>query len=164
MINRERLKDGSFAPIHGGTHTRLYRVWCAMKERCGNPNCRSYKHYGAKGISVCDEWATDFASFRSWAMANGYADDLTIDRIDCKGNYEPGNCRFVTTAVQNRNYSRNRFVTYNGQTKCVADWADEFGLNRATVLWRINAGKDLDDVFSATDWRKKRWKKTTFCF
>lgn len=161
MTNRERLKDGSFAPTHGGANTRLYGVWSAMKERCGNPKNRSYKHYGARGISVCDEWANDFSSFRSWAMSNGYSENLTIDRIDFNGNYEPGNCRFVTTAMQNRNYSRNHFITYRGETKCVADWADEFGINRATILWRINAGKTLDEVFSLTDGRTTRWKKTT---
>lgn len=161
MNERARLKDGSFAPTHGGRHTRLYGVWCTMKERCNNPHSKSYKHYGARGISVCDEWANSFANFRDWAMANGYAEKMTIDRIDRDGNYEPTNCRFVTTAVQNRNYSRNRYITYRGETKCLADWADEFGINRSTIMFRLKSGKTLDEAFSPVDGRTTRWQKTT---
>lgn len=78
-----------------------------MKSRCGNPNVPCYKYYGGKGITVCEEWQNDFQSFFEWSMSNGYADHLTIDRIDNDGNYEPTNCRRVTMAVQNRNKGRN---------------------------------------------------------
>lgn len=74
-----------------------------MRARCNNPNNPKYDLYGGRGISVCEEWLHDFAQFRDWAMANGYRDDLTIDRIDCDGNYEPSNCRWATVTEQNRN-------------------------------------------------------------
>lgn len=93
---------------HGKRHTRLYGVWCDMKNRCYNQNVRSYKDYGARGIAVCDEWKNDFGAFNDWAFANGYDEnaaygECTIDRINNNGNYEPGNCRFVSAKVQANN-------------------------------------------------------------
>lgn len=93
---------------HGGRNSRLYRVWGGMKKRCFDTNSPAYKHYGGRGITVCEEWRSDFAAFRAWAMQNGYDEnakrgDCTIDRIDVNGNYTPDNCRWVSVAVQNRN-------------------------------------------------------------
>ena len=93
---------------HGGTNTRLYRVWCGMNERCNDPSHISYKLYGARGVSVCREWASDYAAFRDWAEASGYdkdakRGDCTLDRIDVNGNYCPENCRWVSMAIQSNN-------------------------------------------------------------
>lgn len=76
---------------------RLYKVWNAMKRRCGNPNCVQYKYYGGKGVEVCGEWR-EYERFKAWALEHGYADGLTIDRIDPDGNYEPGNCQWIPMA------------------------------------------------------------------
>jgi len=82
--------------------TRIYRIWKGMRGRVNNQNADHYKYYGGKGITVCIEWE-DFIIFKKWAMRNGYDDTLTIDRIDCNGNYEPSNCRWVTKKVNNQN-------------------------------------------------------------
>jgi hypothetical protein len=74
-----------------------------MKGRCYNSNSKDFPHYGARGIRICDEWLSDFMSFRNWSLNNGFANDLTIDRIDVNGNYCPQNCRWITVAEQNRN-------------------------------------------------------------
>lgn len=93
---------------HGKGRTRLYSVWCGMKERCTNPNASNYYGYGARGITICDEWFRDFQEFYDWSMANGYDEsakrgECTLDRIDVDGNYEPGNCRWVSMMVQAHN-------------------------------------------------------------
>lgn len=74
-----------------------------MKTRCYRPSYHAYKHYGGRGIRICDEWLQSFEAFYRWAIENGYEDDLSIDRIDCNGNYQPDNCRWATAEEQNKN-------------------------------------------------------------
>lgn len=109
-LQKERTSNTRL--LHGGSgdHTqieRLYRVWVSMRKRCNNPNDKSYQYYGAKGVTVCEEW-NDYGKFREWALSNGYdtnalQSECTIDRINPYGNYEPNNCRWVSMAEQNRN-------------------------------------------------------------
>ena len=132
-----------------------------MKERCANPHNKRYERYGGRGISVCEEWKKDYSEFREWALENGYKDGLTIDRIDNEKGYSPENCRWVDRKTQNRNYSRNHLITYMGKTQCIADWAEELNINRATILFRIKSGKPLDEVFDKRDRRTLRCQNQT---
>ena len=98
---------------HNGRHTRLYGVWCNMKNRCYNKNVRSYKNYGLNGVTVCTEWLHDFGAFSKWAYASGYDPDAeygkcTLDRIDVYGNYCPENCRWVDAKTQANNKRKSR--------------------------------------------------------
>jgi hypothetical protein len=92
-----------FNTSHGLSKTRIFTIWKGMKARCYNPKAFKYEIYGGKGVSMCEEWRDGVVAFYTWAMANGYRDDLTIDRVDSDGNYEPSNCRWATRSIQNRN-------------------------------------------------------------
>ena len=106
--NRERLVGSHINQTHGMSKTRLFTTWRNMRVRCYSEKDKRYPHYGGRGITVCDEWRDSFEAFRDWALANGYNDDLTIDRIDPDGNYEPSNCRFITRAENNKNRRKRR--------------------------------------------------------
>lgn len=107
-LDREKHITHPNRKTHGKHDTRLYRIWKAMKSRCFNPNTESFKKwYGSNGIIVCDEWKNNFMAFYDWAMSNGYKDDLSIDRIDPLGNYEPCNCRWADAKTQANN-KRNK--------------------------------------------------------
>lgn len=126
---------------HGMTGTRIYKIWCKMKERCYNSHHNSYIYYGGRGITVCAEWLNNFQAFYDWAMANGYADNLTLDRIDSNGNYEPSNCRWATTAEQSNNKRNSQYITHNGKTQTKAQWAKEIGTDKTVIEKRLKVSK-----------------------
>jgi hypothetical protein len=108
-----------------------------MKERCYNSKRKEYPNYGGRGISVCSEWF-DFRNFMEWSLSNGYSDDLTIDRIDNDGNYCPENCRWVSMKQQGQNKRTNRYITHNGETKTITQWANDNGLQYHVLKKRID--------------------------
>lgn len=126
---------------HGLRKTRLYNTWANMKKRCYNKNDKRYKNYGGRGIIMCDEWQNDFMSFYNWAINNGYKENLTIDRIDVNGNYEPNNCRWATIKIQANNTTTNHYITYNNETHTIAEWADILNINYAKLHARITKSK-----------------------
>jgi hypothetical protein len=108
-----------------------------MLRRCENPNREKFKRdYQDRGIKVCKDWH-DYIVFRNWALSNGYADNLMIDRIDNNGIYEPDNCRWATAKVQGNNKRNNRNFTYNNETKTIAQWADVTGIKYGTLYCRL---------------------------
>ena len=112
---QKRIASGA-PKTHGLKNTRLYNIWAKLKDRTLNPKSKKYESYGGRGITVCEEWKNDFMSFYNWAMLNGYSDELSIDRIDNDGNYEPSNCRWTTQTIQNRNrrIQKNNKTGYRG--------------------------------------------------
>ena len=129
------------ATKHGMYKTRVYAIWANMKKRCYNIRLKTYKDYGARGITVCDEWRNGFESFLKWAESSGYSDNLTIDRIDVNGNYTPENCRWVTKYEQCLNKRNTFVVTFNGETKSLAFFCKQLGLNYSFIHKRINKYK-----------------------
>lgn len=109
---------------HGETGTSLYRVWKNMRGRCNGPNRRDYMHYGGRGIKVCEAW-NSYSIFRDWALVAGYRPSLSLDRIDVDGDYEPSNCRWTDWITQSRNKRNNHVVTAFGESKTLADWAED---------------------------------------
>lgn len=132
---------------------RLYYIWRNMLNRCKDKNNIGYKNYGGRGISVCEEWY-NYIQFANWALNNGYKDNLTIDRINNNGNYEPSNCKWSTIQEQHNNRRNSRLETINGKTKTVAEWAKEYGLYAKTVYRRLDRGIDIIDAL-----KKERFKK-----
>ena len=122
---------------HGKSNTKIYRVWRSMIARCEKKNSSAYRNYGARGITVCGEWH-EFMTFYNWAIQNGYKNGLTIDRVNNDGNYEPLNCRWLDRKSQCRNTRVNKLITYNGQTRCVSEWAEITGINAAAIFARLN--------------------------
>lgn len=118
---------------HNLSRSRINKIYLAMKNRCYCKTSDRYSYYGGRGIKICDEWLSDFMSFYNWAMANGYNDKLTIDRINVNGNYEPSNCRWITKGEQSRNTRRNKI--YKG--KCFSEWARELGISPQSFWERV---------------------------
>lgn len=130
---------------------RLYRIWKAMKWRCNPKNIHDAEIYYSRGIRVCDEWLHDYLAFRTWALDNGYQDNLSIDRWPNKdGNYEPTNCRWADATTQARNTRRNRNLTAFGQTMTIVEWAidERCHINERTLRRRVERGWEHEAAIS----------------
>ena len=127
--------------------SRLYSIYIGMKERCSNPQHCAYSNYGGRGISYCEDWQT-FQNFKTWAEQNGYTDNLTLDRIDVNGNYEPSNCRWSTFKEQQNNRTNNHLIEYNGELKTLQQWGEIFGIKWTTLYKRLQSGWDIEKALT----------------
>ena len=143
---------------HGDTGSRLYQIWAAMKRRCYNPNTAYYEIYGGRGVTVCESWQ-NYVPFKEWAYSVGYTDTLTLDRIDCDGDYTPNNCRWISIQEQQRNRRNNRRYEYNGNYYTVQEIAAMTGLKPRTVQGRIEQGWPIEKVIETPLKIMGRWHK-----
>lgn len=132
---------------HGMTRTRIYRIYRHMLERCFSKSSAGYKDYGARGITVCKGWKENFENFRDWSLANGYSDNLSIDRIDNDKGYSPENCRWATNLIQCNNRRSNVFVEYNGKRMTLASWARNLNLKYQSLVGRWDKGIRPPELF-----------------
>ena len=125
---------------HGYSGKPIYKVYCAMIARCHNPKHKCYYMYGAIGRTVCDEWRNDRVAFIEWAYSHGYKEGLTLDRIDNEKGYSPENCRWVDRYVQQNNMRRNHYITVDGETHSISEWARIKGVRRGLIINRLKRG------------------------
>ena len=137
---------------HGGEGTRLYRIWKGMKQRCYNPKTENYQNYGGRGITICDSWRCDFPAFRDWALANGYSDDLSIDRIDNDKGYGPDNCRWADRITQRANQREHKPGHHSLQVQCV-DTGEVFNSLKAAAE---KTGAPITSISSCLKGRLKK--------
>lgn len=147
-FNIERVRESR--QTHGKSHIRLYRIWSAIKQRCLNPNREAYPNYAARGITVCNEWL-HFEPFYEWSTANGYRDDLTIDRINNDKGYCPENCRWVSMKAQANNRRSNRRITYNSETHTLAEWSEITGISKTTIRDRLKSGWTVERALTTAN-------------
>lgn len=147
VVTKSRLKSGNTKSCgcmktenniktwtkHGLCNTRLYKIFSMMKDRCYNKNSKAYMYYGGKGVFICDEWLRDFQTFYDWAIQNGYDDNLTIERIDVNGNYEPDNCMWITQSEQMRNRTNTHFILFEGKKYTLTELSNKLGVSRTTI-------------------------------
>ena len=129
---------------HGLSNTRLHRIWSHMRGRCYTPTDRKYKNYGGRGITICSEW-NDFIKFKEWAENNGYDDNLTIERIDVNGNYEPSNCTWVNLSLQTINKTTSHYFKHFGKIYSLKDLVNVFNLSYKYLHREIITNKRLKD-------------------
>lgn len=126
---------------HGMSKHKLSKVFDTMKDRCYNPNNKSYKNYGERGIKICEEWLNDNKKFFEWSLNNGYEEGLSIDRINVNDNYCPENCRWVNQSQQMRNTRINVYITYKGEKHTLIEWSEILNISYNALQYR----------------RKKKW-------
>lgn len=134
MVKKPPRKDNPYV------RTRLEDIYYAMVYRCHNPKSSTYYKYGAKGITVCEEWKRDKFTFFEWALSHGYSDSLSIDRIDNSKGYCPENCRWLDVKGQANNRTTNHRIEANGKNYTIAEWSAITGIGQGTILRRITRG------------------------
>lgn len=160
LKNRKSKSCGCLFERNSHYKEPLYKRWLDMKNRCNCPSNTDYSNYGGRGITVSEEWNHNYFAFRDWAIHNGFSEELTLDRIDVEGKYEPQNCRWITFKEQQNNRRNNRKITYHGQTKTVSQWAEELGIHCATLTHRLNIWNDIERAFTEPIKKEFRHEKS----
>jgi hypothetical protein len=130
---------------HGMRNTKTYRSWSEMRQRCNNPNSDKYKYYMERGIRVCDEWNGSFVKF--FNDMGERPENHTLDRINVDKGYFKENCRWASTKEQARNKRDNRVIEYNGNKRCMSEWAEIYGIKVGTLWRRLNKGMQPPECF-----------------
>ena len=175
-VNGKTLKNGGSTSCgcyrrevvtsHGMKHTRFYRIWRGMKQRCYDTKADNYHNYGGRGITYCDRWEK-FENFRD-DMLESYTKhceedgekNTSIDHIETDGNYEPENCRWATRKVQCRNMRTNKLIEYNGERRCVAEWTELYGFKVDTIKFRFTSGWSIEKALTTPVRYRSRNKAT----
>ena len=140
LVNGLSTSCGCTRDKHRTANMRIYGAWANIKARCLLVKNEAYKNYGGRGINICLEWLEDYFSFENWALENGYKENLTIDRIDVDGNYEPNNCRWVTMKEQNLNKRNNVYIEFDGERLTCSQWAKKMGIKQSILCYHNNKG------------------------
>lgn len=147
---------GNATRVHGHSKTRVWAIYSGMKARCYNENFPKYKDYGARGICICDEWLNDFMAFYNWSITHGYSDDLSIDRINVNGNYEPTNCRWATLEEQSYNKRNTLRLEFNGEEHSIKEWSEITGLSTDAIRSRLQRNWSIEKTLSTPQLRKSK--------
>ena len=150
--NRKRVKHGGSVGARQGGSNPIYKLWSAIKDRCFNPDSKHYHRYGGRGITMCDAWANDYAAFAS--DIGERPEGMTLDRIDNNGNYEPNNVRWATKQEQANNRVTNVFVTHEGLTMSLADWARHKGWKYGLLTSRWKNGLRGEELLAPPEYER----------
>ena len=129
-------------------------IFNQMKTRCYNKKCKAYKNYGGRGIKISDKWLKKPSNFYNWAINNGYKENLSIDRINVNGNYEPQNCRWITNLQQQNNKRNNKYIEFNGEKKTYSEWSRILNIPTATISDRVRRGFTVEKILN-TNYKKR---------
>lgn len=149
IIGRYKLKHKTEREYLNQSGTRLYRIYKLMKDRCYNLNNPKFKDYGGRGIQICEEWLKSYNNFYTWAINNGYSENLTIDRTNVDKDYSPDNCTWLPFSLQGLNKRNTIKLTYKGETKPLVKWAKELNINYATLLYKYHHTEDLENLIAS---------------
>lgn len=151
------MVENPTSKTHGASNIHLYKIYHGMKARCYNRNNKNYSHYGARGISICEEWK-DYESFAKWAVENGYKDGLTIERNNVDDGYSPDNCRWIPIEEQQRNKRTNRVIAYGGETHIVAEWERILGFKHGIIQGRLQRGYSEEEALTMPVGQRRKMK------
>jgi len=145
LLLERNKRLGNMSRVHGMRHTRIYKVWCDMKARCNNKSRKDFAYYGGRGITHDPRW-DEFELF--YLDMGDPKPGESLDRIDPDGNYYKSNCRWATKLEQANNTRRNHYLTYQGKTQSISQWARETGIHKSTISRRVSAGLTIEKVMS----------------